>query len=87
MTSAPARIIGLADRGTLAPGMRADVNVFDPDQVAECQPELVNDFPGGAPRFIQRSRGYRATIVNGQLSVVDGKHTGVRAGEVLRHSG
>ena len=85
LTSGPARIIGLDDRGTLAPGMRADVNVFDPDAVAECQPELVHDFPGGAPRFIQRSRGYRATLVNGVVSVEEGEHTGVRAGSVLRH--
>jgi N-acyl-D-aspartate/D-glutamate deacylase len=86
MTSGPARIIGLADRGTLAPGMRADVNVFDPERVGECQPEIVHDFPGGAPRFLQRSRGYRATIVNGKVSVMDGEHTGIRAGAVLRHT-
>jgi N-acyl-D-aspartate/D-glutamate deacylase len=85
MTSGPARLIGLKDRGSLAPGMRADVNVLDPDRVAECQPEIVHDFPGGAPRFIQRSRGYRATLVNGQINVRDGEHTGVRAGQVLRH--
>jgi N-acyl-D-aspartate/D-glutamate deacylase len=85
MTSGPARIIGLKDRGVLAPGMRADVNVFDPDQVAECQPEIVHDFPGGAPRFIQRSRGYKATLVNGRINVLEGEHTGVRAGQVLRH--
>ena len=85
MTSGPARIIGLKDRGTLAPGMRADVNVFDPDLVAECQPEIVHDFPGGAPRFIQRSKGYKATLVNGRINVMDGEHTGVRAGQVLRH--
>ena len=85
MTSAPARIIGLADRGTLAPGMRADVNVLDPDRVAECQPELVHDFPGGAPRLIQRATGYHATVVNGRVSVRDGEHTGVRAGALLRH--
>ena len=86
LSSAPARIIGLRDRGTLAPGMRADVNVLDPETVAECQPERVHDFPGGAPRFIQRSRGYRTTIVNGRVSVVDGEHTGERAGGVLRHA-
>ena len=85
LTSGPARIIGLTDRGTLAAGMRADVNVFDADRVAECQPELVHDFPGGAPRFIQRAKGYKTTIVNGQVSVVEGEHTGARAGAVLRH--
>ena len=85
LTSAPARIIGLSDRGLLAPGMKADVNVFDADQVAELQPELVHDFPGGAPRFIQRSKGYKATLVNGQVNVENGEHVGVRAGGVLRH--
>ena len=86
LTSGPARVIGLKDRGTLAVGMRADVNVFDADKVAERQPELVNDFPGGAPRFIQRSIGYKATIVNGKINVLDGEHTGTRAGLVLRHA-
>ena len=46
---------------------------------------LVHDFPGGAPRYIQRSTGYKATIVNGQVNVRDGEHTGARAGTVLRH--
>jgi N-acyl-D-aspartate/D-glutamate deacylase len=86
MTAVPARIMGLKDRGTLKLGMRADVNVFDADTVGELQPELVHDFPGGAARFIQRSTGYKATIVNGEVNVLDGEHTGMRAGAVLRHS-
>lgn len=86
LTSAPARIIGLRDRGLIAPGMRADVNVFDPATVAELHPELVHDFPGGAPRFIQKSVGYKATLVNGRVSVLDGEHTGERQGQVLRHA-
>ena len=48
--------------------MRADVNIVDADRVAERQPELVHDFPGGAPRFVQRSMGYKATVVNGVMS-------------------
>jgi N-acyl-D-aspartate/D-glutamate deacylase len=44
------------------------------------------DFPGGATRYIQRSRGYKATLVNGQVNVLDGELTGARAGEVLRHT-
>jgi N-acyl-D-aspartate/D-glutamate deacylase len=87
LTSAPARVIGLSDRGRLEPGLRADVNVFDPDTVAEKHPEIVHDFPGGAPRFIQRAVGYKATLVNGRISVLDGEHTGARAGTVLRHTG
>ena len=85
MTSRPARIIGLKDRGTLGVGMRADINVFDADRVAELQPQIVRDLPGGARRFTQRSTGYKATIVNGQVNVLDGEHTGIRAGKVLRH--
>ncbi len=85
LTSGPARVLGLSDRGTLAAGQRADINVFDFAKVAERQPELVHDFPGGAPRYIQRSQGFKATIVNGQVNVLDGEHTGIRAGKVLRH--
>ena len=86
LTSAPARVMSLGDRGLLAPGMKADVNILDAASVAELQPELVYDFPGGAPRFIQRSTGYKAALVNGQLSVLDGEHVGGRAGGVLRHA-
>lgn len=85
LTSGPARVLGLRDRGTIAEGMRADINVFDADKVAEQQPELVHDFPGGAPRYIQKAFGYKNTIVNGEISLEDGEHTGARAGKVLRH--
>ena len=84
MTAGPARVIGLKDRGVVREGMRADINVFDVNEVAELQPELVNDFPGGAPRYIQKSKGFKATIVNGQISLKDGELTGTRAGQVLR---
>jgi N-acyl-D-aspartate/D-glutamate deacylase len=86
LTAAPARVIGLKDRGRLAPGLRADVNVFDLARVGEGYPELVHDFPGGAPRYIQRSTGYVATLVNGEVTFRDGEHTGARAGRVLRHA-
>ena len=84
MTSIPARVLGLDDRGTLAVGQKADINVIDVDNVAERQPEIVNDFPFGAPRFIQRAVGYKATLCNGQVILRDDEHTGVTAGEVLR---
>ena len=87
MTSGPARVLGLKDRGTLKAGLKADINVFDPNKVAERQPVLVHDFPGGAPRYIQKSMGYKTTIVNGEVTLVDGEHTGARAGRVLRHGG
>ena len=85
ITSAPARIIGLKDRGTLEVGKKADLNIFDSDKVAELQPEIVHDFPGGAPRYIQGSTGYKATIVNGKINFIDGELTGAANGEVLRH--
>ena len=84
VSSAPARILGLADRGTLAVGKRADVNVIDLDALHEKHPEIVHDFPHGAPRFIQRARGYAATVCNGTVILRDDEHTGARAGAVLR---
>ena len=84
MTSAPARIAGLSDRGRLEPGLRADLNVIDIDHVAERMPEFVNDFPDGAGRFIQRATGYRATLCNGQVILENDEHTGARGGQVLR---
>ena len=86
LTSGPARVLGLKDRGLLEAGMKADVNVLDPAKVAERQPVLVHDFPGGAPRYIQKSLGYKTTLVNGAVTLVDGEHTGERAGQVLRHT-
>ncbi len=86
LTSAQARILGFSDRGTLTIGMRADVNVIDIDRVVEGQPTLVNDFPGGVPRLIQKAQGYRATICNGSVIVSEGELTGERAGQVLRNN-
>ena len=85
ITSASARVIGHKDRGVLKKGFRAEVNVFDPSSVAELQPKLVHDFPFGTPRYIQKSRGYKATIVNGEINIEDGEHTGARAGTAIRH--
>lgn len=85
LTSAQARVIGFNDRGTLAKGMKADVNIVDLDQVAERQPQLVHDFPDSAPRLIQRAKGYKATICNGAVILENDEHTGERAGRVLRN--
>lgn len=85
MTSAPARIMGVADRGHLAVGLRADLNVIDFENVGERMPEFVNDFPGGHGRFIQRADGYRATICNGEVILENDEHTSARGGRVLRN--
>jgi N-acyl-D-aspartate/D-glutamate deacylase len=84
MTSAPARIIGVEDRGRIAAGLRADLNVIDLERVSERMPEFVHDFPGGAGRFVQRGRGYRATLCNGKVILENDEHTGTRSGCVLR---
>ena len=76
--------MGLTDRGVLAVGKRADVNVFDLDRLSLHCPEYVRDFPAGAGRYVQRADGYRATVVNGQVFMDNGNPTGVHAGRTLR---
>ncbi len=84
MTSAPAEVIGVTDRGTLEVGKRADVNVIDLDNLHEHTPEYVRDFPGGAGRFVQRATGFVATVCNGAVVLEHDRHTGARPGRVLR---
>ena len=84
LTSDTAAVFGIPDRGVLAEGAFADVNVFDLDALACPMPEYVYDFPGGAGRFLQRARGYDMTVVNGQVFMEQGEHTGVLAGNLLR---
>jgi N-acyl-D-aspartate/D-glutamate deacylase len=83
LTSDPAQLFGQSDRGLVAEGAYADLNVIDLEQLDLAVPEYVHDFPGGAGRFIQRSHGYDATVVNGQIFMQDGKHTGATAGQML----
>ena len=84
LTSDTAGLFGVTDRGVLRPGSFADLNVIDLDQLTLRLPEYVHDFPGGAGRYTQRADGYRATVVNGRVALIDGDHTGDLAGVVLR---
>jgi len=84
MTRHTARLYGLLDRGVIAPGYKADFNVIDPDAIALRRPEMAYDLPGGARRLLQRSRGYRATLVSGQVVLQDGEPTEARPGRLLR---
>jgi N-acyl-D-aspartate/D-glutamate deacylase len=84
MTSAPARVVGLDDRGVIAAGKRADINVIDIDRLAESVPEYVHDFPNGGGRLVQSATGYVATICNGEVILENDRHTGARPGAVLR---
>ncbi len=84
MTQMPAQAWGFNDRGVLAEGMAADINVFDLATVTPDLPELVHDLPGGARRLRQTATGYKSTIVNGSVLVEDGQPTGVTPGKLLR---
>ncbi len=82
-----AELVGLTDRGVLAPGMKADVNLIDWDRLATGKPQMVADLPAGGKRLIQRARGYRYTIVSGQVVMEDGEHTRALPGRLLRGAG
>ena len=84
LTLVPATLWGFADRGLVREGMAADFVVFDPDTIAAEMPEVVDDLPAGARRLVQRTRGIAATIVNGEVLLRDGKHTGALPGRLLR---
>jgi N-acyl-D-amino-acid deacylase len=88
LSALPAHAAGFRDRGILREGAAADVVVYDLDELA-IEPawvgEIAHDFPGGEWRRVQRARGYRAIIVNGQMTFDDGKPTGATPGRLLRH--
>ena len=84
LTLVPASLWGFADRGLIREGMAADFVVFDPDTIAALMPEVVDDLPAGARRLTQKTRGIAATVVNGEVLLRDGKHTGALPGQLLR---
>jgi N-acyl-D-aspartate/D-glutamate deacylase len=83
-TSETADFFGLADRGRLQPGLRADVNVIDFKRLQMRKPELVHDMPANGRRFIQRVEGYETTIVAGTPIFERGEHTGALPGKLVR---
>ena len=83
-TSETADFFGLADRGRLAPGLRADVNVIDFEGLQMRKPELIHDMPANGRRFVQRVEGYEATIVAGTPIFERGEHTGALPGKLVR---
>jgi N-acyl-D-aspartate/D-glutamate deacylase len=87
LTSRNARHMGLADRGVLKAGMRADINVIDYARLGALKPEIVRDLPAGGKRFVQKARGYIATVVNGEVVCRDGEITGARPGRWARAAG
>lgn len=84
LTSIPAELFAIGDRGLLAEGRPADVNVIDLDALALPIPEFRHDFPGGAGRWVQGATGYDLTLVNGVPTVIRDRHTGALPGVTLR---
>jgi len=84
MTRDTASLYGLHDRGVIAPGYRADLNVIDFDNLRLNLPVMVHDLPTGARRLIQRADGYLATIAGGLVTWRGGEETGARPGRVIR---
>jgi len=79
-----ARTVGLYDRGVIAPGYRADLNVIDYEGLTLHAPQVVYDLPTGGRRLVQKASGYKATIVAGEITYRDGEPTGALPGRLLR---
>jgi N-acyl-D-aspartate/D-glutamate deacylase len=84
LTMNNARAVGLTDRGVVAEGMKADINVIDFDHVSCEAPVMAYDLPAGGKRLLQGARGYCATVVDGQITYRDGVHTGALPGRLVR---
>ena len=83
---ATAEAVGLLDRGLLAPGYRADINVIDFDELTLHAPRLSFDLPAGGKRFLQDVDGYRHTFVAGVETYFNGQATGALPGRLVRGS-
>lgn len=86
VTSDTASLVGYRDRGVIVEGAFADLNVIDLEGLSLPVPEIVRDFPGNAPRFVQRAEGIDHTLVNGVPFMESGEHTGELSGRLLRNS-
>ena len=84
LSGANAELYGFDDRGTIAPGKRADVNVIDMQRLKICLPEVRHDLPTSAARIMQGAEGYVATLVNGVLTREHDQDTGARPGRLAR---
>jgi N-acyl-D-aspartate/D-glutamate deacylase len=83
-TRSTAQAVGLLDRGLIAAGYRADLNIIDYERLTLLSPEVVHDLPAGGRRLMQRARGYVATVVGGEVTYRDGQATGALPGRIVR---
>ena len=86
LTGAVADELGIPDRGYIREGMPGDISIFDPATVADSDRTFANDLPGGASRLVQHAVGVEYVIVNGQITLEHGKHTGALGGKTVRSS-
>jgi N-acyl-D-aspartate/D-glutamate deacylase len=84
LSRAPAALYGLGDRGVVAPGLRADLNLIELERLRLELPEIARDLPTGAARVVQRAAGYRATLCAGEPVLRDDRETGARPGRLVR---
>jgi N-acyl-D-aspartate/D-glutamate deacylase len=85
LSALPAQAAGFRHRGTLVEGAPADIIVYDYDNLTLLDEEVAEDFPGGEWRRVRHAEGYHYTMVNGELTFIDGKPTGTTPGRLLRH--
>jgi len=86
LTFDSASALGLFDRGLIRPGMAPDLVIFAPDTVRPLPETVVHDFPAGGWRMKEPAAGIMATIVNGEVLMENGEHTGALPGRVLRNT-
>jgi N-acyl-D-aspartate/D-glutamate deacylase len=84
LTRQPAELFSLNDRGLIAPGMKADINIIDFERLKLHSPHIVHDLPAGGKRFLQNADGIEATLVSGELIYRDGEATGALPGKLIR---
>jgi N-acyl-D-aspartate/D-glutamate deacylase len=83
-TKETAELVGLYDRGVIAPGYKADINIIDFDHLVLHEPEVVNDLPAGGRRLVQKASGYTTTLVAGKVAFREGEPTGELNGKLIR---
>ena len=84
LTSQPAESVGLLDRGRIAPGYKADINILDLERIVLHRPQIQADLPAGGKRLRQEAEGYVATLVSGTVTYRDGLPTGALPGKLVR---
>ena len=84
LTQDSANVYGLNDRGIIAPGYKADLNIIDYEALKLEKPEMIYDLPANGKRLVQKAKGYRMTIKDGVITHENGKHTGALPGRLIR---